>query len=349
MLHSAWINSPRNDLLFILLPSLLAVGLVLLFHAYFPNLENRFGFWTWLLLIVFIDVAHVYATLFKTYFSRTAFAERSRLYMVAPLVAFGLGVVAYSYSSLCFWSMMAYVAVFHFVRQQYGFMRLYARHEAPDFGRQMIDKLAIYSSTLYPMLFWVLSYPRRFVWFVEDEFWHFRSEIGLEIAWWVYVGIMLVYILYYFWQYIDRRYFNLPKHLWLLGTALSWYVGIVLYNNDLIFTFLNVVTHGIPYMALVYFRTLQQPATDSPRWYHYLGGGSGILLYVAILLAIAFMEEWIWEITIWNDNFSWAVIDTEDIAPYYFLLVPLLSVPQLTHYILDGFIWKRKAVETNVA
>ena len=25
------------------------------------------------------------------------------------------------------------------------------------------------------------------------------------------------------------------------------------------------------------------------------------------------------------------------------LLVPLLALPQLTHYVLDGFIWRRKS------
>jgi hypothetical protein len=31
-----------------------------------------------------------------------------------------------------------------------------------------------------------------------------------------------------------------------------------------------------------------------------------------------------------------------DLSEWKMYLVPLLAVPQLTHYILDGFIWKRK-------
>jgi hypothetical protein len=48
----------------------------------------------------------------------------------------------------------------------------------------------------------------------------------------------------------------------MVGTLISWYIGIVHYNNDLIFTFLNVVTHGIPYMALVWMYNTKAETTQ---------------------------------------------------------------------------------------
>jgi hypothetical protein len=53
-------------------------------------------------------------------------------------------------------------------------------------------------------------------------------------------------------QWQRTRTFNVPRNLLLAGTLVSWYVGIVLFNGDLIFTLLNVVSHGIPYLALVW-------------------------------------------------------------------------------------------------
>jgi hypothetical protein len=38
-----------------------------------------------------------------------------------------LGVALYSEGELTFWKVLAFVAVFHFVRQQYGWVALYRR------------------------------------------------------------------------------------------------------------------------------------------------------------------------------------------------------------------------------
>jgi len=64
-----------------------------------------------------------------------------------------------------------------------------------------------------------------------------------------------------------------------------------------------------------------------------------LLVFIGILLLIAFTEEYLWEILVWNDHFSFQNLDFSNWA---FILVPLLSVPQFTHYILDGIIWKTK-------
>jgi hypothetical protein len=94
-------------------------------------------------LIVFIDVAHVYATLYKTYFNKNGRKYfRKQLYYV-PLFCFGLGLFLYSLGYQIFWSVLAYVAVFHFIRQQYGFMRLYAKKEGG--ALRWLDDLVIYS------------------------------------------------------------------------------------------------------------------------------------------------------------------------------------------------------------
>jgi hypothetical protein len=51
---------------------------------------------------------------------------------------------------------------------------------------------------------------------------------------------------------IQQLVCNLPRNLVIAGTFLSWYVGIVHFNSDLAFTAINVMSHGIPYMALVW-------------------------------------------------------------------------------------------------
>jgi len=64
----------------------------------------------------------------------------------------------------------------------------------------------------------------------------------------------------------------------------------------------------------------------------------GIFLFIAVILGFAFFEELIWEILVWNEHFSLNIRVSEN---WFQFLIPLLVVPQLTHYLLDGFIWRK--------
>ena len=124
-----WIHKAKTDILFIIGPSFFVLAIIFMFQDYITEIENDYSFYTWLFLIVFIDVAHVYATLFKTYFVADEFQKKKKLLILLPILCFVISMVLFSFGSLVFWSFLAYVAVFHFIRQQYGFMRLYARNE----------------------------------------------------------------------------------------------------------------------------------------------------------------------------------------------------------------------------
>ena len=113
------------------------------------------------------------------------------------------------------------------------------------------------------MLYWIKT-PRAFNWFVEKEFnWldSFPNYIpAITIIYFIILGIWILKTIYFF---IKDKTFNIPKNAIIVGTYLSWYFGIVYFNNDLIFTLLNVISHGIPYIALIYIREIEQKETAS--------------------------------------------------------------------------------------
>lgn len=334
-----WIDKPQTDGSFILAPSFVVVAIVFLFHDTLKVIEANYSFYTWLFLIVFIDVAHVYATLFKTYFVGEEFKKRRKLLIVLPIVCFVIGIILFSFGSVFFWSVLAYIAVFHFIRQQYGFMRLYSRKEVKTNWSVAIDNLIIYTATVYPMLYWFFSSPRAFNWFTEKDFIHFESQLLLEILGWIYGLTVVFYIVRTIYQTNKDHYFNIPKNAIIIGTFLSWYFGIVYFNNDLVFTLLNVVSHGIPYIALIYLNEIDKKQDVDLGVLNFIKGFRGVLFFIGFLFAIAFFEEYVWEIFVWNEQFS---LHDFDFSNWQFLLVPLLTVPQFTHYLLDGFIWKSK-------
>lgn len=331
-----WIHNVKIDGWFILSPPFLILQVIFLFQKQIQGLENHFSFYTWLFLIVFVDVAHVYSTLFKTYFVKAEVNKRKLLYYGIPALSWVLGLLLYQFGSLTFWSVLALVAVFHFIRQQYGFLRIYARFEPNDWSKR-IDEVAVYSATIFPMLYWFKT-PRAFTWFVENEF-HWLQNLPDYTQWItvVYFMILIVWILKTAFEIFKTGQWNIPKITLIAGTYLSWYFGIVYFNNDLLFTFLNVVSHGIPYVALIYIREIKQKKKTELNKLSVFQSTFGIFLFVAVIIAFAFFEEFLWEVLVWNEHFS---LNLNLSGRWFQLLVPLLVVPQLTHYLLDGFIWK---------
>ncbi len=345
MTKQPWIGKPATDILFILMPPFLSLFIILLFPSAFQE-KNDITLASWVILILLIDVGHVYSTLYRTYFDKAVLQKQRSILFTIPFFSFVAGVVIYSISSIWFWRILAYVAVFHFIRQQYGFMRLYSRKEAKGNFGSLLDKIVIYTAGLYPILFWHLKGPRNFNWFIENDFYYVSSQTILNILTVLYFIIVAVYVLFETVSSIRKRSINIPKTGIITGTLISWYFGIVYFNGDMAFTLLNVVSHGIPYMALIWIygkKNYSKPLSGN-KFLQVIFSRYGIVLFLLIIFAFAFIEESLWDISVWKEHKTifagnhFKNFNTDEKVLSF--LVPLLALPQVTHYILDGFIWK---------
>jgi hypothetical protein len=116
----------------------------------------------------------------------------------------------------------------------------------------------------------------------------------------------------------------------------------VVLDSDYAFTVTNVLVHGIPYLALV--------------WRYGRGrfdGASGAMgrvfrarawpIFLGTLVLAAWLEEWGWDRFVWHERpalFPGPEVTLASAA--LALLVPLLALPQSTHYVLDAWIWRVK-------
>ena len=122
--------------------------------------------WTWVYAVLLVDVAHVWSTGFRVYFDKEEMARRPWLYYGVPVLSFVIGACLYSLGSHVFWRCLAYLAVWHFVRQQYGWVALYRRRAGePRDWEYWLDTATIYVATIYPLLWWHAHLPRGFWWF----------------------------------------------------------------------------------------------------------------------------------------------------------------------------------------
>ena len=163
-------------------------------------------------------------------------------------------------------------------------------------------------------------------------------QIVAKVLFPIYVTSLAVYFGKSVYLYFADGFLNIGKDIVVLTTAVCWYAGIVALNSDYAFTVTNVIIHGVPYFALIFFYAKSRRETAN-KFYRSLS--SNWLIFLATLWALAYLEELFWNRGVWHEHESLfgASWNLDDWKMY---LVPLLAVPQLTHYILDGFIWKRK-------
>ena len=336
--QNRWLFSRNIDLTVFLGSSILSL-LLLAIGWQLGILNEDSPDWTWISAVLLIDVAHVWSTSFRVYFDKEELKQRFWLYLLVPVFGYAVGVALYSEGELVFWKAWAIVAVFHFVRQQYGWVALYRRklNETSDWT-WWIDVAAIYLATVYPLAYWMTSLPRNFDWFVPNDFFLLPSFVE-TVLFPVYVLALTAYFAKSVYLFKTAGFLNIGKDIVVATTAICWYAGIVFFNSDYAFTVTNVIIHGVPYFALIYFYA---KARREYTGTFYRSLSSNWFVFLATLWAIAYVEELFWNRGVWHEK-QWLFGGDWDWQNLKMYFVPLLAVPQLTHYVLDGFIWRRKS------
>lgn len=336
--QSKWLFSREVDLSVFLGSAVLSL-LLLAVGWQFGFLNAESPDWTWITAVLLIDVAHVWSTSFRVYFDVEEFKRRVWLYSLVPVSGYLVGVALYSEGELVFWKALAILAVFHFVRQQYGWVALYRRKLGEnDRVSFWIDTVTIYLATVYPLAFWMTRLPRNFEWFVKDDFFNLPQVVE-TVLFPIYILALVTYFAKSIYLYFAKGFLNVGKDIVVLTTAICWYIGIVFFNSDYAFTVTNVIIHGVPYFALIYFYAKRR-RENAGRVYQTLS--SNWFVFLATLWALAYIEELFWHRGVWHDK-DWLFGADWNWENWKVYLVPLLALPQLTHYVLDGFIWRRKS------
>jgi hypothetical protein len=305
---------------------------------------------SWLILVVFIDVAHVWSTLFRTYLNRENKVKFEKALWLVPLACYFIGVILYGLGALTFWRVLAYVAVFHFIRQQYGLYALYYGKEFSEANKTqvpLLHKVTIYSSAFIPIILWHLKGPQSFNWFISADFSYFNLSKSLTDGLIQSLEFFGPLILGYYCLrgFLESRlqFFSRPKFWIVISTYISWWTGIIWIANDWSFTFTNVLTHGLPYFTLIgLFHFSDHKKRQQLIWPKRYGLLTGVLF----LMALGLTEEAFWDVFLWREQQPifgnlYGIKSVKNLS-IETLLVPLLALPQATHYALDGLIWRRE-------
>ena len=346
-----WLVSRAYDLGWFVAPGVGAALLGVLLAIRWPEPaaatgESRLDLAVWIGGVLLVDVAHVYASLYRTYLDPQARQLHREVLTYAPLAVMVLGVVAHLIAPLLFWSVLAYVAIFHFIKQHEGFVLLYLRR-GDQAGRESdaqvrLARLSVWAGTALPVVYWHASLPRRFTWFMEGDLLVGLPTLVGTVAVWLQVPILAAFLVQRLALAWKGRGNPMVTALVLLP-ALLWNMGIVWFNDDRVFTVTNVLLHGIPYLALIWVTggrdSVQRGLEGSGR--RQLPVAVVAVVFYALLAFLALGEEALWDRLVWQDRpylFGEGSLELADLG--LAVAVSLLTVPQATHYVLDRHIWK---------
>jgi len=182
-----FLESARFDGIFFFGPFVFMAVFTVMLHAFFPELlaGGTENLWWFVILVLFLDVGHVYGSLYRSYFNLEEFSKRKILYIFVPIATVFLAAVLVWYDPTVrtLLVLLAWIAAWHFIRQQVGFALLYGSRDqshSKDEARvsRGFDKVIVWSVTGFPLLYWMTRQSTmNFSWFIENEFPNLPPEI----------------------------------------------------------------------------------------------------------------------------------------------------------------------------
>eukprot|EP01063_Lacrimia_lanifica_P018734 TRINITY_DN25645_c0_g1_i1.p1 TRINITY_DN25645_c0_g1~~TRINITY_DN25645_c0_g1_i1.p1 ORF type:complete len:394 (+),score=144.63 TRINITY_DN25645_c0_g1_i1:74-1183(+) len=337
-----WIFSPTLDMWAHLAPIVAGCLLAPFMYAYVP--PDSMPLWGYLIVVVFCDVGHVWGTIFRCYLDTEENSRRWGLYNVAPFVIFAAMLFThYAWSEAYFWMAVGYFALFHFVRQQWGFLCLYRARKGERDGAAL-DRFVHTVGAVAPMVVWHADPNRSFDWFMREDPFLIRFPQYMQA---VAVSVWLLTLVAYAATTVSKAAggegVNRGKVMTMAFCWLTWVIGILLPHKLIAVFFLNMF-HAAPSYMIVFFTSRNKwraraPPTQAEHLVKALTAPGSWYLYLAFFVAIALVEEALWEVFVWRDYFP-QYIDFEMTRFGTSFFTSLLALPQVVHYFLDAFIWK---------
>ncbi len=278
-----------------------------------------------LIFSVFFDFPHILSSFLRIVLDQEDFQRRKKLFIGIPLLCFfSVGVLATVSKQ---WAIMGitYVNMFHRMKQDLGWV-MYSRRMAQESDRvsYYLDRSLVYLLTLFPLIY-LHMLPE------DSGWWLFPGDLAFRLS-----GDYINLLKFFFWGAIAGYFvifllrikkgslINLNKIYLMTLICIAWYVGIVHFNGA---TWMIDLLHAFPYLMLIfYFGKNKWQGAQGLRGRLFVGP-SAVLLYLG-LVALAYL---------YSRPQAYLTIPK---LPFQGWIFAAMVLPSVTHYVLDGFLWK---------
>jgi hypothetical protein len=225
---------------------------------------------------------------------------------------------------------VAYLAAFHFIRQEYGWMKISSAFDKtlPN-SIATLDKITTYTMTIVPFI-WLSRKENAGFWYEHGDVFlipDIIASIGLYFFW-------LIVFLFLFFNTIHAlktKTLNLSKFLVFINTFFGWYVSFIFIESGWIRVLYLICHHGIPYYFIV-FRT--ERITQNYILLKSLGRYKYLFLYLACAIFMYFFIQ--------LEDSSLIYISRKNYRFLNAFFYGFFLTPQLVHFMIDAFIWKKR-------
>lgn len=350
-----------NDFLRIYLPGLLALtGLILINghngigsevnanHSQAPLIVIIFNF----LVFSCIDMGHTYTTMIKTYFDGP---ERKNFHMVwlTPIMAIAIMLIwRYFFDFRWFWVSVLYFTLFHHQRQSFGIMKWYEslnknfykssklffnlitwlpfiayhfRGTMPLFGAYYPDKATLIDVPINPTPVEFLGHL-----FVFQNIYH-AVTVGLWFA------VVNIWFLWEVNNYLTFKKLEINRILSIVFYGGSFAYSFLISTSYLESFTLLVTAHGAAYMFMLNKRVVSLPhqKAKGEKWLKKI---PFFIVGIAVLGAIV---DTVTKYFVHGGNMDTATRIFSAPTLGEMILIMMYVVPSLSHYIWDGYLWKK--------
>ncbi len=284
-----------------------------------------------------IDSGHIWPSMVIAFGKKKNYSWEGTLYLLIPLgVALIYFILGVQYGKLGIYRAHAYFAGFHFIRQQYGIMRL-SESLNPTCKEiyAHIDNFIIYTITILSVLGRSSNEGR---WMRDGDL------ISIDSSYFPYfvnmfAGLVVFYFVMTFYKWLVHKEFSMSKVLLFTNAAIAWgVIGFTKYPALILFP----LFHDLPYLGLAFnyenkvydtFRSSLAKFFKNVKW---------ALLGIFLIVFLVFGSS--------LEIYMFQVFDRENFLTGYFgiFLVALAFLPTTTHYFIDAFLWRRGIVPKNI-
>jgi hypothetical protein len=319
-----WIFSPKTDICVFWLPVAVAYICSFIFGALqeppaISSINFLFG-------LAIFDAGHVLATtgpVFRRKSEGKLFAFRLGLIL---MTLFTLG--SYLISRQLFFSIVAPLAVFHVMKQQYGWLMLSRRTFAEPLSTRLWDQVLLWNVMLAPVLWWLspMSAAEK-SYYMPKDFSFIVPSFVAQGALVLYVFINVAYVIHIF---RSKDALNWGKLSLLMATGL-WFFTLIFFPSKIAFFASLFYAHGIAYIL---YSQRDFAATQftkmKGKWVPFVQiFAKKSLLFFIVVAAIGF----VWRV---GGTVAYKTFDVSSGS----LIEFALWYPLLVHYYFDSFIWR---------
>ncbi len=325
-------SNRKQELIYFYTPVFLTCLLFLI-----PNESSQWLFQLPLIYIglQMIDSGHIWPSFLIAYSSERA-KIILRLLPVIVLVIYLL--IGFYFDKFGIYRLHAYLAAFHFIRQQYGILKLSSNLNPSR--SSWINKTEFYSIYAITISSLIGRMSNEGVWMRDADLIQI-PELYFHPAMTIFFFTVLLYSSLVLYSYFKYQEFFLSRFLIYTSAIFAW--GVIGFTKLPIIA-LFPLFHDLPYLGLIY----RYPNPWLKRVKTYLSKirfstvNSSFLVLVVITIFIGSIVE-----------FSlYRYLDLhvdEDLSnSLKVLLCSIAFLPTTTHYLIDGFIWRKDIMPNSI-